>query len=376
MPSMKLKGPKNKKTNKLKIFLILVIIYLSLSLTFYYSMKNNKMITNEEFIIFLLNNGNANFTKDYKFTNVINKTVNYILKIDFTNPVSLFNGTILNSSNNQDKDDDEFYDIDKLKEISSYISDPNKIDEQNPLIYLYNSHQLENYNNYNLEIYGITPNVLMASYLLKEKLNERGLSTIVEDTNLTEFITLNNWSYNNSYKASRIFLLDKKNTYPSLKYFIDIHRDSVNREISTVKISNQNYARILFVVGLEHNKYQKNLDFTNKLNDISNKLYPGLSRGVLKKSGEGVDGIYNQDVNENVILIEIGGIDNNIEEVLLQIEKTSKTGKNKKAIQQLDKNGKVLAEFESASAAGRSLGKAHAGIAKAAREGRTAYGYL
>ena len=316
MPSMKLKGPKNKKTNKLKIFLILVIIYLSLSLTFYYSMKNNKMITNEEFIIFLLNNGNANFTKDYKFTNVINKTVNYILKIDFTNPVSLFNGTILNSSSNQNKDDDEFYDIDKLKEISSYISDPNKIDEKNPLIYLYNSHQLENYNNYNLEIYGITPNVLMASYLLKEKLNERGLSTIVEDTNLTEFITLNNWSYNNSYKASRIFLLDKKNTYPSLKYFIDIHRDSVNREISTVKISNQNYARILFVVGLEHNKYQKNLDFTNKLNDISNKLYPGLSRGILKKSGEGVDGIYNQDVNENVILIEIGGIDNNIEEVL------------------------------------------------------------
>lgn len=316
MPSMKLKGPKNKKKNKLKIFLILVIIYLSLSLTFYYSMKNNKMITNEEFIIFLLNNGNANFTKDYKLTNVINKTVNYILKIDFTNPVSLFNGTILNSSNDQDKDDDEFYDIDKLKEISSYISDPNKIDEKNPLIYLYNSHQLENYNNYNLEIYGITPNVLMASYLLKEKLNERGLSTIVEDTNLTEFITLNNWSYNNSYKASRIFLLDKKNTYPSLKYFIDIHRDSVNRETSTVKISNQNYARILFVVGLEHNKYQKNLDFTNKLNDISNKLYPGLSRGVLKKSGEGVDGIYNQDVNENVILIEIGGIDNNIEEVL------------------------------------------------------------
>ena len=316
MPSMKLKGPKNKKKNKLKIFLILVIIYLSLSLTFYYSMKNNKMITNEEFIIFLLNNGNANFTKDYKFTNVINKTVNYILKIDFTNPVSLFNGTILNSSNDQDKDDDEFYDIDKLKEISSYISDPNKIDEKNPLIYLYNSHQLENYNNYNLEIYGITPNVLMASYLLKEKLNERGLSTIVEDTNLTEFITLNNWSYNNSYKASRIFLLDKKNTYPSLKYFIDIHRDSVRRETSTVKISNQNYARILFVVGLEHNKYQKNLDFTNKLNDISNKLYPGLSRGVLKKSGEGVDGIYNQDVNENVILIEIGGIDNNIEEVL------------------------------------------------------------
>lgn len=67
--------------------------------------------------------------------------------------------------------------------------------------------------------------------------------------------------------------------------------------------------------------------------------------------------------------------DNNIEEILLQIEKTPKTGKNKKAIQQLDENGNIIAEFESASAAGRSLGKAHVGIARAAREGRIAYGF-
>ena len=45
-------------------------------------------------------------------------------------------------------------------------------------IYIYNSHQLENYDSTNLDIYGITPNVMMASYLLKEKLNKKGLSTI------------------------------------------------------------------------------------------------------------------------------------------------------------------------------------------------------
>ena len=56
----------------------------------------------------------------------------------------------------------------------------------------------------------------MASYLLKEKLNEKGLSSIVEDTNLTEFLELNNWNHSNSYRASRIFMLDKKNTYKSL----------------------------------------------------------------------------------------------------------------------------------------------------------------
>ena len=44
--------------------------------------------------------------------------------------------------------------------------------------------------------------------------------------------------------------------------------------------------------------------------------YPGLSKGILKKSGKDVNGIYNQDISENVILIEVGGVDNNINEVL------------------------------------------------------------
>ena len=35
----------------------------------------------------------------------------------------------------------------------------------------------------------------------------------------------------------------------------------------------------------------------------------------MKKEGYGVNGVYNQDLKENVILIEIGGNENNIEEV-------------------------------------------------------------
>ena len=167
-----------------------------------------------------------------------------------------------------------------------------------------------------LEIYGITPNVLMASYLLKEKLNQKGISTIVEDTNLTEFLELNNWNHASSYKASRIFMLDKQNTYKSLKYYIDIHRDSVGKSLSTTTINDKPYARILFVVGLEHPNYQKNLNLANKLNDLFNKHYKGLSRGVLKKEGQNVNGIYNQDITENSMLIELGGVDNNIDEVL------------------------------------------------------------
>lgn len=320
MAHMKLKKIPKKK--KIKYILLVMVIYLMFAYTFYNSFKNNKQIMNKEFINFILNNGNANFQNEYKLPKVINKTINYLLKIDITKPDTLLNQSIIGYNNN-DQEEDDYKDLEKLKEISYYIEDPNKVDINNPIIYIYNSHQLENYNNDNLQIYGITPNVLMASYLLKEKLNNLGLSTIVEDTNLTEFLTLNNWDYSNSYKASRIFMLDKKNTYNTLKYYIDIHRDSVNKKLTTVNINNKNYARILFVVGLEHQNYQKNLDFATEINSLFDKQYPGLSRGIYKKEGEGVNGIYNQDISENVMLIELGGVDNNIDEVLNTINAIS-----------------------------------------------------
>lgn len=315
MNKMKLKGIKKKKS---KLLLFLILTYILFSYTFYYSFKNNKNINNQEFIKFLLNNGNANFTKEYKLTTIVNNTVNYLLSIDMTKPITLLNDGVIGkyTKNNSNDDSIDDYNVDKLKEMSSYIADPYNIDLDNPLVYIYNSHQLENYSGKGLEIYGITPNVMMASYLLREKLNSRGLPTIVEDANLTEFITLNNWNYNYSYYASRMFLLDKKNTYSSLKYFIDIHRDSVGKDLTTIKINDEEYAKILFVVGLEHQNYEKNLNVMNSINNISNKLYPGLSKGILKKSGKDVNGIYNQDISENVILIEVGGVDNNINEVL------------------------------------------------------------
>lgn len=312
MAHMKLKKIPKKK--KFKYIFLIVLVYLIFAYTFYNSFKNNNRINNQAFINFLLNNGNSNYLDEYKFPKIISKTINYLLKIDFTNPETILSTSIIGYE--QTTEEDEYSNLEKLKEISYYMEDPNKVDINNPIVYIYNSHQLENYNNENLSIYGITPNVLMASYLLKEKLNNAGISTIVEDTNLTEFLTLNNWDYSSSYKASRIFMLDKQNTYPSIKYYIDIHRDSVNKKLTTVNLFNKDYARIMFVVGLEHANYEKNLNTANEVNRLFEEKYPGLSRGIYKKEGAGVNGIYNQDISENVMLIELGGVDNNIDEVM------------------------------------------------------------
>jgi len=46
-----------------------------------------------------------------------------------------------------------------------------------------------------------------------------------------------------------------------------------------------------------------------------NEMVPGISRGVIGKKGDHVDGIYNQDLAENMVLIELGGIENTQEEI-------------------------------------------------------------
>ena len=316
-----------KKTSKFKIIFYLIIVYLSFAYTFYYSIKSSNTITNKEFINLILSKGNANINNDYSLINIVNDTVNFLFNIDFKSPSTILNKELLASGKKNNEidimHDDDYSDMEELKKISSYIEDPNPVDINNPIIYIYNSHQLENYSNKSLDIYGITPNVLMASYILKEKLNTMGLSTVVETTNLTDFLNANGWNHASSYKASRLLILNNKSKYNTLKYFIDIHRDSVSKEVATININNKNYARILFVVGLEHDNYQKNLDNMNALNKLCEKYYPGLSRGIYKKSGPGVNGIYNQDINEFTMLIEVGSYTNTIDEVFNTIEALS-----------------------------------------------------
>ena len=160
----------------------------------------------------------------------------------------------------------------------------------------------------------------MASYLLREKLDSMGISTIVEDANMSNILASNNWNYAYSYQASASLITDKKNKYPTLKYFIDIHRDSIPKSASTASLNNKNYAKILFVVGKDYNTWQDNYNFSNKLNDLLNTYYSGISRGIITKSGTGVNGIYNQNLSPNCILIEVGGNENTIEEVYNTIE--------------------------------------------------------
>lgn len=185
-----------------------------------------------------------------------------------------------------------------------------------PIIYIYNSHQTEEYKTSTILDYSIKPTVTINNYILEEIFTSNNLPTYVEEQSIKEILNQNSWNYTYSYAASRTLLEQRKEEYPTLKYFIDVHRDSLIKEKTTITIDGKEYARLLFLIGLENPNYEQNLAFTEKINNKLNEKYPSLSKGIYKKGGVGVNGIYNQDFSEYTILLEVGGYQNTPIEIL------------------------------------------------------------
>ena len=183
------------------------------------------------------------------------------------------------------------------------------------LIYIYSTHDSEKYSEKENNIYNIVPSVKTASYILQENLNALGLNTIVEEHQVKDVLKANNWAYNRSYDASKTFVSQKITEFPNLKLIIDLHRDSSSLEKTLLNYNNIEYARLLFVIGAEHENYEANYNLATLLNNNLTAQIPDISRGIIKKSGPGVNGIYNQNLSPNSVLIEVGGQYNTIEQV-------------------------------------------------------------
>jgi len=281
----KFKAKKIRKINKiLYFFLFMFLIYL----TSIYIKKIKFISSNEKFI--------NNILSDID-NQSINKLVNYIDKKIFNSPIFFLESEL------------------NYKKTNNKIIEFAYVEVEKPRVYIYNSHQGEAYSMKYLEDHNITPNVVMASRMLSEKLSNIGINTIVEENNILEYMNKKGLDHSGSYIASRYFLQNIIKKYNSIELYIDLHRDAISHSASYIKIDNKDCAKILFVIGLENENYNNNLKVTEKLNTIINNKYPGLSRGIMKKQGYGVNGVYNQDLNSNVILIEIGGHENNIDEV-------------------------------------------------------------
>lgn len=177
-----------------------------------------------------------------------------------------------------------------------------------PIVYLYNTHQTEEYAS---NIYNITPNVTTVSDMLKEELESYNIKSLVETKSVIKELKKSGEDYSYTYTITLNYLKQRKKEYPSLKYYFDIHRDSVTGEASKIIINGKKYARAMFLLGQNNPNYKKNENNIKIMMKYLNKNYPNLMRSIYYQPLYA----YNQNNDEQMFLIEVGGPDNTLEEL-------------------------------------------------------------
>ena len=204
----------------------------------------------------------------------------------------------------------------------TYVSGELNVEERqeevttDPLVYIFNSRDGELYEEGLINTsFGRTLSVVDLSYMVASHLQEQNINTLVESRSAGSVVSKNGWGYSLSYKASRMHLEDTASQYGSLRYFIDFHRDSGSYEKNVISIDGKSYAKVMFVLGTDNERYKENEVILNELNAMLNEKYPGLSKGIRPNGGYGYNGVYNQDFATTMILIEVGVEKNTYEEV-------------------------------------------------------------
>lgn len=189
------------------------------------------------------------------------------------------------------------------------------------VVYIYHTHT---YESYLPALKGTTDpdlafhrsvNVTKVGQKLAEELEKRGIGAEESPVDIQRRLTEKRMKYYQSYDMSREVVMQAMGRNRDLQYLIDIHRDSRRRKYTTVTINGVDYARVVFIIGGENANYEKNLQLATQLHHLLQKKYPGLSRGVIEKKGAETNGKFNQDLSENAMLIEFGGVDNTFEEL-------------------------------------------------------------
>ncbi|MEK4028750.1 MULTISPECIES: stage II sporulation protein P [Bacillaceae] len=188
-------------------------------------------------------------------------------------------------------------------------------------VYVYFTHTRESYLPY---LQGVSSadsahhsalNVTKVGEMLQEALESKGIGTTVDKTDIVAKLNQTGKKYSQAYQESRTVMASAQSNNRDLQYFIDIHRDSQRKKVTTATVNGKSYAKLVFVVGAEHANYEKNVKLATEWHNLLEKKYKGLSRGVILKQGKNTNGKFNQDLSEKAMLIEFGGVDNTFEEL-------------------------------------------------------------
>lgn len=169
-------------------------------------------------------------------------------------------------------------------------------------VYIYDTHQGETYSD--------GKGVMDAAADLGARLEKKGIKVILETHSFQDYMNAHGMDYNQSYFVSNKYLQDALVNYGGFDLCIDLHRDSIPREASILKVNGKTYAKAMMVVGGLATYADSSTKISSTLTDIMNKKVNGIMKGVMTR-----EAYYNQQVAEKIVLIEVGAEVNSFEEI-------------------------------------------------------------
>ncbi|PEY34645.1 stage II sporulation protein P [Bacillus cereus] len=190
-------------------------------------------------------------------------------------------------------------------------------------VYIYHTHSWESF-------YPLLPgaknpsspdvNVSLLGERLKEQLEGQGIPVLHDKTNMGDLLANKKWKWYQAYTASHGYVKEALAQKDKIMFPIDIHRDDQRKNVTTKVINGKSYARLYFIIGMENKGRSHNEKIARAINSYLDENYYGLSRGIFPKYKKDGNGVYNQDLSQNAMLIEVGGVDNTLEELYNTID--------------------------------------------------------
>ncbi len=197
---------------------------------------------------------------------------------------------------------------------ASTSNQPADLSQQPAFVAIYHTHNAETYIPYQgqAKVEGQNGGVSLAGNEMAHVLEQAGIRT-VHDLTIHDYPDFPTSYIKSAPTASR---LAQQN--PKLQALLDVHRDAGLPVKETVRVGNEDSARIMIVVGNDnrlpypHWQWQENYAFAQKVAHRLQEQYPGVLKQVMLK-----DGRYNQNVLTHAILVEVGSDKNTLNEALV-----------------------------------------------------------
>lgn len=258
--------------------------------------------------------------KQYNVEETVERVLFVITGVDAKSPVSILSRELnmqwtestahlisyIPPSIEEEGGEEDFYLPNQENQLEEWIATPEEElppPELNgePLILLYNTHNAEAYKPSDgvSRMEGKNAGVAAVNKRMTEVLEKKhGISVIYSDV-IHDYPDYTK-SYINSMKTVKQLL----GKYKKIQMVIDIHRDAglSSRKDTLIKIGDRNCAKVMIVIGTEHDNWRNNSAFAEKLAAKADEMYPGLIKCIRLRK----DRRYNQNLHPRAMLMEFG----------------------------------------------------------------------